>query len=439
MSNQILIKRTSTPGKAPVTTDLSLGELTINTNDGILFFKKSVLGVETVLSLNPATAGLVTSVNGSTGAVIVSPASIGAINTNQIGVASGVASLNASGKLTAAQLPVASTTVLGGVKQGANVTIAGDGTVSVANPYDLITSVDNENFAITAGGLYLDPQVTVNAVNIRANSSFSIPPPSTLALFAQTFSNKGQLAYTDSNGAQETLQRAIYSNNITMWLPNSGNVVYAPLGTTWLARNSGGGAGQSKPTISNTNVVTQMNRNVFGTGTNASGASGIVSTDPLVFIGNNYYMGGFFLFARFALETYLASERFFIGLSASNAALNGNPSVRNNSVGIGKDSTDTTIQFITRGATSVTKTNTTLIPDVSKIYDFYLYCLPNSSVMQYTIMNPLDLSYPLATGVINTNTPVANTNLYLVALIQSTAGTTAKQLALTKLYLETEI
>jgi len=55
MSNSIKIKRSAVAGKVPLTTDLALGELALNTYDGNLFFKKSTLGTEsvvTVVSLN---------------------------------------------------------------------------------------------------------------------------------------------------------------------------------------------------------------------------------------------------------------------------------------------------------------------------------------------------------------------------------------------------
>ena len=131
MSNQILIKHTATPGKVPATTDIALGELAVNTNDGVLFFKKNVAGVDTVLSINPSQAGGVSSVNGNTGAVIVSPATIGAINTNQLEIANGVATLDSTGKLKSAQIPsmsvpIATASVLGGVKDGAGLDIAAD-------------------------------------------------------------------------------------------------------------------------------------------------------------------------------------------------------------------------------------------------------------------------------------------------------------------------
>lgn len=47
-NNKIIIKRSSVPAKVPLTTDLQLGELAINTNDGVLYFKKND-GVEAIV------------------------------------------------------------------------------------------------------------------------------------------------------------------------------------------------------------------------------------------------------------------------------------------------------------------------------------------------------------------------------------------------------
>jgi len=47
----IRLKRSSTPGKIPLTSDLQLGELAVNTHDGKAYLKKDVGGVETVVNL----------------------------------------------------------------------------------------------------------------------------------------------------------------------------------------------------------------------------------------------------------------------------------------------------------------------------------------------------------------------------------------------------
>ena len=48
MAQTILSKRSAVAGKAPSTTDLQLGELAVNTNDGKLYMKRSVSGVESI-------------------------------------------------------------------------------------------------------------------------------------------------------------------------------------------------------------------------------------------------------------------------------------------------------------------------------------------------------------------------------------------------------
>lgn len=145
MTNQVLMKRTVTPGKIPATTDIALGELAVNTVDGLLFFKKNVAGVETVLSLNPAAVTGVSSVNGSVGDVTISTAALGGINTNQIGVASGVASLDTSGKVPLSELPAIQMSLM------ASVQVApASGTTLI--PLDNTTPVVTEGTQIASQG-----------------------------------------------------------------------------------------------------------------------------------------------------------------------------------------------------------------------------------------------------------------------------------------------
>ena len=51
MANTVKIKRSAVPGKVPLTTDVQLGELAINSYDGKLFLKKNVSGVEAIVDL----------------------------------------------------------------------------------------------------------------------------------------------------------------------------------------------------------------------------------------------------------------------------------------------------------------------------------------------------------------------------------------------------
>ena len=56
MANTIKIKQSAIAGKAPTTAQLALGELAVNTNDGKLYLKKSVNGVESIVSISDQAA-----------------------------------------------------------------------------------------------------------------------------------------------------------------------------------------------------------------------------------------------------------------------------------------------------------------------------------------------------------------------------------------------
>lgn len=51
MANTIRLKSSSVAGKIPTTTDLALRELAVNTTDGVLYLKKSVSGVESIVQI----------------------------------------------------------------------------------------------------------------------------------------------------------------------------------------------------------------------------------------------------------------------------------------------------------------------------------------------------------------------------------------------------
>jgi len=65
MANTIIMKRSAVPGKTPPTEKLELGEIAINTYDGLMFIKKDN-GTPSIVQI-----GGVTSVNAATGAVVL--------------------------------------------------------------------------------------------------------------------------------------------------------------------------------------------------------------------------------------------------------------------------------------------------------------------------------------------------------------------------------
>lgn len=70
----IILKHTLTPGKAPTTSQLILGELAVNTYDGKIFLKTLKDGVESITTLSEAPS--VSSVNGKIGDITLTTSDI---------------------------------------------------------------------------------------------------------------------------------------------------------------------------------------------------------------------------------------------------------------------------------------------------------------------------------------------------------------------------
>ncbi len=59
MAQTIKLKRSSTTGNVPTTSQLDLGELAINTTDGKMFIKKDVSGTESIVEINEVRPGAI--------------------------------------------------------------------------------------------------------------------------------------------------------------------------------------------------------------------------------------------------------------------------------------------------------------------------------------------------------------------------------------------
>jgi hypothetical protein len=258
-------------------------------------------------------------------------------------------------------------------------------------------------------------------------------------IFTDAMAGRRLVSSMDSSGIHFDFQPALFNSSTFMWLAGTGTTLAINWGTSYTARNSGTGAAQATPAKSATSAITSMNRATYGTGTTATGASGIQSTDTVAWLGNAANLGGFFFFARFALEAISGTYRFFVGVSANNATMAADSSTWNNTIGFGKDSGDSTLQFIMRNnGTVTTKNNTAITPGTSDIYDLYIFVRPNTSQVDFELRNAVTNAV-LATRTEISNLPSTTTFMYMQTHIQSATGTTSKLLALNRMYLESNI
>jgi hypothetical protein len=267
----------------------------------------------------------------------------------------------------------------------------------------------------------------------------SNPSSGRTKLFTDAMATRSLVGSLDSNGLHFDFQPALFNSTTYLWLAGTGTTLAINWGTSFTARNNGTNAAQATPTKTSSSTITSMNRATFSTGTTATGASGVQSSQTNAWLGNASNLGGFFFFARFALEALSGTYRFFVGLSENNATMAANSSTWNNTIGFGMDSGDSTLQFIMRNnGTVTTKNNTTISPSTTDIYDLYIFAKPNATEVNFELRNAVTNAL-LSSRTETTNLPSSTVFMYMQAHIQSATGTTAKLLALNRMYLESNL
>lgn len=282
--------------------------------------------------------------------------------------------------------------------------------------------------------------VKIEGGNLKMLPLASIPaaPAGGLVMFDRIHGGRHLPSVIGPAGVDIALQPALFGNSVYMWLPGAGTTLSINWGTSFISRNNGTGTGQAHPTKTSTNAMTSMNRATFSTGTTTTGAAGIQSSATVAWRGNAADLGGFFFFVRFGIETLATGQRTFVGLSANNATMAADPSLWNDTCGIGADSADTTWQIIMRG-TAPTKTNTGITITAGQILDFAMFASPNGSNITCRVADAVTGTVLYDNTSFTTNLPTNTTFMYMQAHTQSTSGTTAKLLALNRMYVETDL
>jgi hypothetical protein len=266
------------------------------------------------------------------------------------------------------------------------------------------------------------------------------PAAGQLRIFAKTRANRATLNTIGPAGVDVAYQPAFFGNTIVMWMPLA-TTQQTAIGVLYTARNVGTGAAQDTPAQANTSAMLSMKRARFGTGTTATGASGTVTNSTVAWRGNAAGLGGFFFGARFGIETLAADLRVFVGLSANSIAMATDPSATafNNSVGLIKDSADSVWQLFTRNATAGTKVSSTCTITAGQILDLYIFCPPNGAIMYFRLADAMTGTIYVDDVSATATLPAIPNFMYMQAHTQSVTGTTAKTLALNKMYLETDL
>lgn len=279
-------------------------------------------------------------------------------------------------------------------------------------------------------------------------------PAADLRLYAKSRAGRRMLNMIGPSGVDVGLQPALFGNSVVMFSPNFGGATgttatalvstsanASAFGSVFTTIGSATGVGSATPAITATSAYTRMRRMTLTTGTSTTGAAALYSGSgttgaPLI----SPTATGFFFFSRFAIDTYVSTSQMFIGFAAAytGAAITADPTTWNNSFGITKDTANTTGWIINnRSASASTATSTGCPFTAGQILDFTAFMAPNGSSITYRLIDAEVGTVYVDNIAVSTNLPTGP--LGFRASIRSTSGSTAKVLAVNRMYLETDI
>ena len=264
----------------------------------------------------------------------------------------------------------------------------------------------------------------------------AVPSAGYLTVYAKSIAGRLMPKWVGPSGVDTPAQAALFQNRVILWTPGSGTAMLASGMTPTTA------ATLSHPTITTGSIGTVMNRVQFATSTTAGNASGARGAAACL-IGNALNRGGFFFACRFNQGSlHTTGVQKMVGLSSSTAALAGEPSSSMaDFIGMCLDSTDSVWQFSRRtGTGAATKINLGVTAAANQVFELTMFAKPGVSELFVRILQIandgtattlLDTSY-------TTTIPAATTLLAPHFQVRNGALTAAHNMALGRLYLESD-
>lgn len=292
MTQTILLKRTSTPAKVPLTTDLSLGEAAVNTYDGRLFIKKNN-GADSIVEFaplaSPTFTGSPTAPTAATGdnsTLVATTAFVKAqayltsyTETSTLqdvtgrGASSNVATITLSA-VTASTTTGTGTLVVGGgvgiagaVNIGGSAVIGGDLAVNGATSADITSSTSTATlFNATVASISIGSAATT--LNLGVNTTAG-----TFNIASGAIASGTKVVNIGTNGTGGTTTIAIGTSTGSTTTIN-GAIQFPALGTSGLLRLGVGGAlSADTATYLTSYTETDTLQNVTGRGASSNVAT----------------------------------------------------------------------------------------------------------------------------------------------------------------------
>lgn len=272
-----------------------------------------------------------------------------------------------------------------------------------------------------------DHVVDGDGLTMVADTSIpATPAAGYMVMFGKLLAGGALPAYVGPNGLDSALQPFFGRNKIGIWSSNGYSTnIPTSIGIGPVINT---GTVTARSVAAGTFFAAAIRVGYVSTATAGSTAAAR-SDKGQYYRGNGAGLGGFRVVIRFGCSdaATVADARSFAGLVSTTSALgNVNPSSNTNIIGVGTDSTDTTLSIIHNdGAGTATKVALGAnFPDHTLSVDMYelaLFAAPNASEVgwQVTRLNTGDV----ATGTITTDLPSSTT--LLAPQVWRNNGTTA--------------
>lgn len=266
----------------------------------------------------------------------------------------------------------------------------------------------------------------------QGNTTPGSPALGRARVYGRNYAERCLPEFVSELGRETTLQPNLWQKNVTMLFPGSGATAGVSYGTAWTIDTT-----QATPTPTSTSLLTSLNRFTYATAATLNDSAGCRSGRNTYWRGNASGLGGFFFFARVAVEAFQSGMQIQVGLFPT-AAIAGEPSAVAHSIILCKDSTDTNWQLAFRDATTATKVDLGVAVAASDVLDVYFYAAPNSSEVIARVVRVND-GLVLADDTTHTaNLPSATQFLCVGAQVRTTAAAIAT-IAVAKLYCESDL
>lgn len=266
---------------------------------------------------------------------------------------------------------------------------------------------------------------------------------STITMFSQDFAGRQVPTFVDVGGINTRLQPCFLDSDIWQWYPTSNTVGQYINGINF---NIGSFSSAPTPTVGSRYLTSPKGTYRGSTGA-ANMNAGVGRADNAYYQGSTAGAGGYFFYARFGLDTFASSTRYFVGLTQQNssAICTSNITTMINAVGFGFNAQSTAADpngtsFIFFHASTGAGTTEPLLGQpalaTGNAYEAYIYAPPNTTRIYYRL-DDFNARSTLVNSSVGVHLPNVTSLLKSVAMTgQLNTSSGSCRIGIVKLYCE---